>query len=92
MKGAYERDPTPFLKQKIKTTDNATKRKIEILRGAHEKFERMMSISELRIVNSNSRSGPIIGTLDIVEKIRKRTMCEAEYAELIEGPDQIKKD
>jgi hypothetical protein len=53
----------------------------------------MMALGDdkLRVMNSNLRNTPIIGTPDLVRKIRRREMKEDEYMDLTEGPTLITK-
>jgi hypothetical protein len=82
-------DPTPALMRKT----GSRRKLLEKLEDMHEKFERLMKISDtgLQAMNSNERSGPLLGEPGLVSKIAKRKMDEAEYIDLTEGPTLIVK-
>ena len=82
-------DPTQAMRQKTE----AGRKLLEKLEDMHEKFERLMKISDtgLQAMNSNERSGPLLGEAELVSKIAKRKMDEKEYIDLTEGPTLIVK-
>jgi hypothetical protein len=89
METVYSSDPTPALRQKIESR----RKLLGKLEAEHERFERLMAISdsELKVINSNQRTGPFLGVPELVSKIAKRSMDEAEYTDLTEGPTLIVK-
>ncbi|MFN7991561.1 MAG: hypothetical protein U0R44_05370 [Candidatus Micrarchaeia archaeon] len=91
MKKAYSVDPTPALRDAIGRAEASAGRLVGELRREHERFERMMRISDhdLQRIHSDERTEPLIGDRELVGRIRRRAMGEAEYLDLIEGPTLI---
>jgi hypothetical protein len=89
MRRVYSVDPTPALKERIGKAADSHESRIRKLKQAHERFERMMELSddELRVANSNERIGPVFGDPVLVRRILARKMGEAEYDDLVNGPD-----
>lgn len=82
-------DPTPALKQRVESRRELLGK----LERQHERFERLMRMSdaELQAMNSDERSGPMLGERELVSKISRRKMGEEEYSDLTEGPDIAEK-
>ena len=93
MRAVYEVDPTPALKGRIDAEAASSERKLRTLRRAHERFGRLMELTddELRTKSSSERGEPMIGDPELIDKISKRKMGEAEYLDLLYGPDILKK-
>ncbi len=91
MRVVYSADPTPALAQRIEVETASSERKMKMLRAVHERFERMMELSddELARRSSSGRAGPVFGDPKLVRKIIERKMGEREYDDLINGPDVI---
>ncbi len=92
MRKAYGVDPTPALKDRIERESADHERKVRTRRLAHERFEKVMAPTddELRIAGSNERGERLMGDPALLAKIRRRVMGEAEYDDLVNGPDRKK--
>ncbi len=93
MRRVYLVDPTPALRERIERAESSQALRMAALRAAHERFESVMAPTddELRIANSNDRIGRIAGDPELVGKILRRKMGQAEYEDLSYGPDVMKK-
>ena len=91
MRKVYSVDPTPALKERIERAAQSHERRMKTLRAAFERFERTMGPSddELRAANSSERGEPVFGDPELVRKKAQRKMGEAEYDDLVNGPDVI---
>ena len=92
MEGAYSRDPTPGLEKRI----DARRKLLIKLDAEHQRFGRLMEVGddELKVENSNERNEKmkrVFGDPELVKKLFSRKFTEAEYHELTEGDDVIKK-
>lgn len=87
MERVYSIDPTPALKRKTESGREL----LDKLERHHERFERLMRMSdaELQARNSDERSGPMLGDRELVSKISRRKMGHEEYTDLTEGPDRL---
>lgn len=89
MRIVYSVDPTPALKERIERTAASDERRLKVLRQEHERFERLMELSddELRAIGSGERGERLFGNPALVDRIARRKMGEAEYLDLLFGPD-----